>query len=347
VHVSGDEGSTVDVVSRETRLVSLADTLTDVDTRLRSGAATDVRTVPSGFKILDGVLGGGLHTGELLLLGGAPGVGKTIMALQMARNIAREGSQVYFACFEHEPSILLARLLAMEAGFVMRSESLSRTVLDAMTSGDMQGRPLVDVLTEIPGGAESLAAIESYRDSFTFIEASGARTTIDELSRIVRERQDREKHTLLFVDYLQKIPLHPEPETEAEKVTRTVEALKDLAMDEHISVVLLSAIDSGGMNANRVRIHHLRGSTAAAFEADVVLMLNDKFKAVSKVHLTYDAVRARTFRDYLIVSVEKNRGGPSLVDLEFRKDFAHFRIEPTGTYVTDKLIDERLDEALV
>jgi replicative DNA helicase len=111
--------------------------------------------------------------------------------------------------------------------------------------------------------------------------------------------------------------------------------------------VLLSAIDTGGMNANRVRIHHLRGSTAAAFEADVVLMLNDKFKAISKVHLTYDAVRARTFRDYLIVSVEKNRGGPSLVDLEFRKDFSHFRIEPTGVYVTDKLIDERLDEALV
>jgi replicative DNA helicase len=337
----------VDVVSRETRLVSLSDTLEAVDSRLRAGTEVDVRTVPSGFPLLDGVLGGGLHAGELVLLGGAPGVGKTIMALQMARNVAKAGSQVFFACFEHEPSILLARLLALEAGFEDRNETLSRTILDAVTAGDRAGRRLADLLEDVPSGPQALAALREYQDRFTFVEASGSRTTIDELARIVSEREVRSAQSLLFVDYLQKIPVYPEPETEAEKVTRTVEGLKDLAMDEHITVVLLSAIDTGGMNANRVRIHHLRGSTAAAFEADVVLMLNDKFKAVSKVHLTYDIVRARTFRDYLIVSVEKNRGGPSLVDLEYRKDFSHFRLEPNGAYVTDKLIDERLDEAML
>jgi replicative DNA helicase len=337
----------MDVVSRETRLLSLSETLEAVDAQLRAPSEVDVRTVPSGFPLLDGVLGGGLHAGELVLLGGAPGVGKTIMALQMARNVAKAGSEVLFACFEHEPSILLARLLALEAGFEDRNEALSRTILDAVTVGARAGRSLAELLEEVPSGAQALAAVRKYQDRFTFVEASGSRTTIEELARIVSEREVRSVQTLLFVDYLQKIPVYPEPETEAEKVTRTVEALKDLAMDEHITVVLLSAIDTGGMNANRVRIHHLRGSTAAAFEADVVLMLNDKFRAVSKVHLTYDAVRARTFRDYLIVSVEKNRGGPSLVDLEFRKDFSHFRLEPQGTYVTDKLIDERLDEAMV
>jgi replicative DNA helicase len=337
----------LDVQSRQTRLVSLADTLDAVDERLQSRSEVDLRTVPSGFQILDGVLGGGLHVGELVLLGGAPGVGKTIMALQIARSVALGGGQVYFACFEHEPTILLARLLAQEAGFSTRDDTLSRTVLNAMTAGDLSGRSLAEILHDTPGGPAALAAVNSYRHRFTFIEASGSRTTTDELARVIRTRSERNVQTVLFVDYLQKIPLHPEPETEAEKVTRTVEALKDLAMEEHVTVVLLSAIDTGGMLANRVRIHHLRGSSAAAFEADVVLMLNDKHKAVSKVHLTYDAVRARTFRDYLIVSVEKNRGGPSLVDLEFRKDYTHFRIDPNGSYVSDQLIDERLDEALV
>jgi replicative DNA helicase len=336
----------VDGQSRETRLVSLADTLLAVEGRLQAGSDVELRTVPSGFPVLDGVLGGGLHVGELVLVGGAPGVGKTILALQMARNIVRVGSQVLFACFEHEPTTLLARLLSLEAGFKGHDESLSRTVLGAL-AGDGAGRSLAEVLAETNAGLSALQELEAYRDGLTFVEASGSRTTIDELRRVVRDHREPDAHLVLFVDYLQKIPVYPEPETEAEKVTRTVEALKDLAMDEHITIVLLSAVDTGGMNSNRVRIHHLRGSSAAAFEADVVLMLNDKHKAVSKVHLTYDPLRARTFRDFLVVSVEKNRGGPSLVDLEFRKDFAHFRLDPAGAYVTDQLVDERLDESLV
>ena len=340
-------GAAVQMQQRETRMVSLGETLEAVDARMQAGAELDVRSISSGFPLLDGVLGGGLHVGELLLLSGAPGVGKTIMSLQMARNIAQAGGQVLFACYEHEPAILLARLLAMEAGFSGRDESLSRTVLAGLTAGDSDGRRLDEILASTPAGSDALTAVRAYEAQFIFVEASGARTTSDELKRIVAERPDKSRLAVLFVDYLQKIPLLPEPETEAEKVTRTVEALKDLAMDAHISIVLNSAIDTGGMRANRVRIHHLRGSSAAAFEADVVLMLNDKFKAVSKVHLTYDSVRARTFRDFLIVSVEKNRGGPSLVDLEFRKDFSHFRLDPNGAFVTDKLIDERLDETII
>ena len=331
----------------ETRLTSLANTLATVDTRLRERSALDVRTVPSGFPVLDGVLGGGLHVGELVLIGGAPGVGKTIMALQMARNVAASGNQALFACYEHEPTILLARLLAMEAGFTGRDESLSRTVLAAMAAGDRDGRHLADIMAGTPSGSEALAALRRYERDFTFVEASGSRTTTDRLAEVIRSRPPNSGQTVLFVDYLQKIPHFPEPDNEAEKVTRTVEALKDLALDEHVTIVLLSAIDTGGMNANRARIHHLRGSSAAAFEADVILMLNDKHRAVSKVHLTYDAVRAQTFRNYLVVSVDKNRGGPSLVDLEFHKDFSHFRLDPNGAFVTDKLVDERLDESLV
>ena len=338
----------MDLHVRETRLLDLSEALSTVDQRLRSRTELDVRTAPTGFPVLDGVLSGGLHVGELLLLGGAPGVGKTIMALQMARNIAKEGGQVLFACYEHEPTVLLTRLLSMEAGFRSGDkDALARTVQNAMEAGDLAGRTLEEVLAETPGGIDALESVRSYQDRFIFVEASGARTTTEALAKVVSEKQHHTVQTVLFVDYLQKIPLHPEPETEAEKTTRTVEALKDLALEEHLTVVLLSAVDTGGMHANRVRIHHLRGSSAAAFEADVVLMLNDKHKAVAKIHLTYDPVRAATFKNYLLVSVEKNRGGPSLVDLEFRKDYTHYRLDPEGGYVSEKLVDERLDEEMV
>ena len=78
------------------------------------------------------------------------------------------------------------------------------------------------------------------------------------------------------------------------------------------------------------------------YECDVALILNDKFNTVSKVHLAYDPVRAETFRDWVVFTVEKNRGGPNLMDLEFRKDFLHFRFHPEGGMVAEKLIDERV-----
>jgi replicative DNA helicase len=332
---------------RETRAFTVAETLRDVDTRLRERTETDLRIVATGFPLLDGVLTGGIHAGELVLLGGAPGVGKTILSLQMARSIARSGGRAIFACYEHEPTTLLARLLALEAGFGGGEEKLSRTVLAALAAGDPDGRGLADVLAGTAAGSHALAEVRSYQDNLTFVQASGSHTTTDELAGLLDPPEERQAPTVLFVDYLQKIPLHPEPQTEAEKVTRTVEAMKDLALEAHVPIVLCSAIDLGGMVAHRVRLHHLRGSSAVAFEADVVLMLNEKHRAVSKVHLSYDPIRSASFKDYVVISVEKNRGGPNLLDLEFRKDFSHFRFDPDGAFVSDKLVDERLDETLV
>jgi replicative DNA helicase len=332
---------------RNTQILTLADTLREVESQLTSGAGTDIGTIPTGFPLLDGVLSGGIHAGELLLIGGAPGVGKTILALQMARQVALSGGHAVFACYEHEPATLLARLIALEAGFGGRDEGLSQTVQAALASGEPGKRGLADILARTAAGSQALETVRSYEDSLTFVAASGAHTTTDEFAGLVEQCRIPGKRTVLFVDYLQKIPLVPEPATEAEKTTRTVEAMKDLALDAHIPVVLLSAIDTAGLLASRVRLHHLRGSSAAAFESDVVLMLNEKHKAISKVHLSYDPVRAATFREYIVVAIEKNRGGPNLLDLEFRKDFAHFRLDPDGAFVSDRLIDERLDETLV
>jgi hypothetical protein len=71
--------------------------------------------------------------------------------------------------------------------------------------------------------------------------------------------------------------------------------------------------------------------------------LNDKSQAVSKVHLAYDPVRAATFKHQVVFTVEKNRGGQAPLDLEFRKDFASYRFQTRGAFVSDRLVDERLD----
>jgi replicative DNA helicase len=331
---------------RRTESQSVAEVLDQLDQRLQAHSEIDVRRVTTGFGILDDMLGGGLNTGDLVLLGGPPGVGKTIAALQWARTVARAGHTAIFACYEHEPTTLLVRLLALESGEAgIQEDAFARDLTSLMAEGDVEGRGLDAVLAGHTGGTLALERVREYADRLILTRASGSHTTTEELGRLIESHRPAEGSTVLFVDYLQKIPLHPEPATEAEKVTRTVEALKDLALERHLPVVLLSAVDSEGMRASRIRMYHLRGSSAIAFESDVILMLNSKEKAVSKVHLAYHTRGAQAFRDWVVMSVEKNRGGPNLIDLEFRKDFRHFRFDPEGGIVAERLVDERLDEA--
>jgi replicative DNA helicase len=334
-----------DSAHRRTRAQSVTEVLSHLDDQLRAGDDAELRSVPTGFGILDDILGGGLRTGELLLLGGPPGVGKTITALQWAREVARSGRTAIFACYEHEPTTLLVRLLGLEAGEVGgEADAFARDLSSLLAEGDASGRGLEVVLDEHSGGHDALERVKKYADRLVLVRASGAHTTTEEMAALVEQHRLGGKGAVLFVDYLQKIPLQPEPSTESEKVTRTVEAMKDLALEYHVPVILLSAVDAEGMRASRLRMYHLRGSSAIAFESDVVLMMNSKEKAVSKIHLSYDTVRARGFRDWVVVSIEKNRGGPNLIDLEFRKDFRHFRLDPDGGLVTEKLVDERSDE---
>lgn len=329
---------------RETRATQLGELLDQMDQSLREGNVTDLAATPTGFKVLDEIIGGGLRAGDLVLLGGPPGVGKTIAALQMARDVAVGGKQAIFICYEHEEVVLATRLLAMETADAGGSTQTANRISALLLEGAQGQLGLVETLAADPVVAEGLARMRGYADRLTLVRASGAHTSLTQVDSLIRTHVADGRAPVVFVDYLQKVPIHPEPSNESEKVTRSVEWLKDLALSHHVPIVAVSAVDTGGLDARRLRLHHLRGSAAVAFEADVVLMLNDKTKAVSKVHLAYDPVRAKTYRDWVVMSVEKNRGGPNLIDLEFRKDFARFRLDPDGGIVSEKLVDERLDE---
>ena len=55
-----------------------------------------------------------------------------------------------------------------------------------------------------------------------------------------------------------------------------------------------------------------------------------------------DVLRAQRFRDWTILTVEKNRSGRDAVDLEFEKHFEYSCFDATGRQVQEKLIEERL-----
>jgi replicative DNA helicase len=300
--------------------------------------------VATGFDLLDRLLDGGIQPHDLVLLGGSPGVGKTVAALQMARHIAIHGRTAIYLSYEHDDRKMLGRLLALELGEMATPQDAPeidrlRGVVVEATSGF---RSLDEVIQREPLVAEAYEAIDAYASRLLLVRGSGAHTDLATIESLLTESA-ADTGGVIFVDYLQKVAVHPDPENAAEKVTKVAEGLKDLALAHNVAVVALVAADWDGLRAGRVRLHHLRGSSALAYEADVAIILNEKHKAVSRDHLAYDTVKAERYKQFVVFSVEKNRGGPAMVDLEFRKDFLHYRFETRGSYMAERSVDDRLE----
>jgi replicative DNA helicase len=325
--------------------------LTSLNERVAKGNIDDLVPIATGFVPMDKTIGGGLRPGELMLIGGAQGQGKTTMALQMARNMAASGqATVLYVCFEHDEEYLIQRMVAMESALAhlpqksgaVKIQDVKKEVVSSYTASAETGTKAK--LGANPRLRPSLERIARYGSNLYLMRGTATQTTIENLRALVREHRgsDDERRLVLFVDYLQKVPVIPEPNTEEEKVTRIVSGLKDIALAESVPVVAIVAADREGLKAKRLRNHHLRGSSAINYEADIILILNEKYQIVAKVNIEFNPHHAQRFRDWVILSVENNRGGQNPVDLEFEKHFEFSCFDPNGRTVQEKLIEERL-----
>jgi replicative DNA helicase len=330
---------------------SALDVLTSLNERVAQGNIDDLVPIATGFVPMDKTIGGGLRPGELLLIGGAQGQGKTTMALQMARNMAASGqATVLYICFEHDEEYLIQRMVAMESALAhlpqksgaVKIQDVKKEVVSSYTASAETGTRAK--LGSNPRLRPSLERIARYGSNLYLMRGTATKSTIDNMRALVQEHRgsDDERRLVLFVDYLQKVPVLPEPNTEEEKVTRIVSGLKDIALAEGVPVVAIVAADREGLKAKRLRNHHLRGSSAINYESDIILILNDKYHIVAKVNIEFNPYQAQRYRDWIVCSVEKNRGGQDNVDLEYEKLFEYSCFDPTGRITAEKLIEERL-----
>jgi replicative DNA helicase len=327
------------------QLQSLSDVLAQADHSLAQGVPAAARVWPTGFEPLDTYLNGGLRSGELTLLGGPQGLGKTTLALQMIRNVVAGGAAAVYFSFEHDAPLVLERVLAVEAGEVAGLEAAPlRRFREAMEASDGRTGTLADRLAATTGGTEAVRAVAAWGDRLMIHRSSGSLTTTEAIRATVEDAAlATGQRPLVVVDYLQKVAVPGGAAFEDERVTVVVEGLKDLALAAAVPVLAVVAADKEGITAGRrLRTHHLRGSSALAYEADVVLVMNDKYDVVARHHLVYDVANAERFRDYAVVTVEKNRNGLDRIDLEFRKRLDQARFDPEGRVVGEQLVDERV-----
>ena len=268
----------------------------------------------------------------------------------MARNMAASGqATVLYVCFEHEEDYLVQRMIAMESALAtlpkktgaVKIQDVRQEVLSTFEAAAEAGQ--VAKLGANPRVRPSLERIARYGNSMYLMRGTATDSTIDNLRALVdTRRHGDDRRLVLFVDYLQKVPVIPEPSDETEKVTRVVNGLKDIALASEIGVVAIVAADREGLKAKRLRNHHLRGSSAINYEADIILILNDKYNIVAKVNIEFNPYQAQRYRDWVVATVEKNRGGQDNVDLEWQKLFQYSCFDPNGRITAEKLIEERL-----
>ena len=272
-------------MARSTDISPISKVLTRVDAIADGATATD--TIASGFPSIDRMLGGGLRRGDLIVLGGDVGSGKSALALATALRAAEQQVPVLFYTGEMSPERVMERALAIEGRVRvddLRQGTLDDTARAAVGGAAVRLRDTMPVIDRIPsGGLASLAADISSR--------RGAKVVV--------------------VDSLQALVTGRQPQ--AEELADTVLRLKALALD--LNVVMFVTSQLPGLAARedrRPQLDDFGMLGAVKHHADVVFGL---FREGM-----YEPRREIEGATELLVRKNRN-GGTGYVDLYF---YAHW-----------------------
>ena len=256
-----------------------------------------VDTIPTGFPSLDKLLGGGVRRGDLIVLGGDVGVGKSALALAVAIRVAQQGRSVEFLSGEMEVNRLLERVLAIEG----------RSTIDALRHGTL------DDLTRASLGAAALR-LRNFLPHIGRLPSGG----VDALTEHLRRTLDAE---LAIVDSLQCLPAGAG--SQDEELAHSIRRLKEIAVDVGLAVIVTAHLPHHQRDRADPRplLDDFGALGAVKQHADVVLGL---FR--EEVYRPGEGNDGAT--ELLLL---KNRnGGTSYIDLYFYKQWLRFEdmIEP-------------------
>jgi replicative DNA helicase len=252
--------------------------------------ATPIDTVPSGFPSLDKLLGGGLRRGDLVVLGGDVGSGKSAFALAVALRVAQQKRETFFYSGEMTVERVLERALAIEG----------RTRIDDLRRGTM------DEVTRAGVGAAAIRL----RDELPVIE----RVPESRVDGIADEIGAGRGIELVVIDGL--AALVPGVRDSAEEEATAIRALKRLALDARIAVLVTAPLPNlGERDDRRPTLDDFGAQNAVKERADVVLTI---FREGM-----YDSARGIEGATELLVRKNRN-GGTGYVDLYFYAQWMRF-----------------------
>lgn len=244
----------------------------------------EFRGVPTGFKELDGKLAG-LQKSDLIILAARPSMGKTALALDIARQAAIQHN-VPVAIFSLEMSAqqLVDRMLAAESRVDAWKLRTGKLTLDSEFD---KIRNSLEPLSKAP----------------IFVDDQPANNIL-KMRSVVRRLKGEKKLGLVIVDYLQlMVPTNSRnSDNTVQQVTEISRSLKHLAREFDIPVLALSQLSRAvEQRGGRPRLSDLRDSGSIEQDADVVMFIHreDKYKEESEKPNIAE------------ILIEKHRNGPT------------------------------------
>ena len=242
----------------------------------------ELRGVPTGFHDLDQYLSG-LQKSDLIILAARPSMGKTTLALDIARQAAlNHGTPTVIFSLEMSTQQLVDRMLAAQArvnAWNLRTGNLtSETEFSKI-------RDSLDALSKAPIFIDDLAG-----------------NSIVRMRSVCRRIRAEHGIGLIIVDYLQLMSTSKNYDNMVNQVTEISRSLKALAKEFDVPVIALSqlsrAVESRG---GRPRLSDLRDSGSIEQDADVVMFIHREDKGKDESEKTNIAE----------ILIEKHRKGPT------------------------------------
>jgi replicative DNA helicase len=211
--------------------------------------------IPTGFSRLDTMLSG-LQGGQLIVVAGRPGMGKTSFALNIAEHISvKEKIPVAIFSLEMAREQLALRLLCSEA--LVDSQ---RTRTGDLTDDDF------DRLSE---------AVSVLGTAPVFVDDSPTITVMEMLAKARRLKQEKGLG-LVVIDYLQLMTGKERRENRQQEISGMTRSLKIMAKEINVPVMILSQLSRANEKRDDKKplLSDLRESGSIEQDADVVLFLH-------------------------------------------------------------------------
>ena len=252
--------------------------------------------IASGFTELDNMLSG-FQKSDLIILAGRPSMGKTALALTIARNSAvTYNHKVGIFSLEMSNQQLAQRLITAEArvdSHLVRTGRLPKTEWKNLASA-----------------ANDLHKAPIYIDD-------SASLNILELRAKARKLKSEKDVDILIVDYLQLLNQDGRSESRQQEISFISRSLKALAKELEIPIIALSQLSRAveSRAEHRPIMSDLRESGAIEQDADIILFIYRKF--------VYS--RDELDKGLAEIIVAKHRNGPTgNLDIAFFENFAKF-----------------------
>jgi replicative DNA helicase len=269
----------------------LSEFVDELDKRFhRDGKITGL---PTGFLDLDEKTNG-LQPGDLVIVAGRPGTGKSTLAQNLAENAFLSGKSVLLFSLEMSNDQVINRSVS----------SIGRIPFGEIRSGKLSDESWAQVTNSV----SRLTATKFHIDDQSSL-------TVGEIGARARRVKRQHGLDLVIVDYLQL--LGGEGENETLRITAISRALKILAKDLGVPVIALSQLNRSLESRTNKRpiMSDLRQSGSLEQDADLILFIyRDEIYNENSPH-----------KGLAELIIGKQRNGPvGMVGLTFRGDFCRF-----------------------